>query len=80
MILNKQKSSKYLQKEETNKKQMKKQIIKLGDRDYKTLGYSDKKMIYSTKQHQTFESLSYAIEKSGLTESIKTISIDTIKN
>ena len=59
---------------------MKNQIIVL-DKNcyYKVLGYSEDKIIYSTKRHNSFGSLLSALEKPGFTEGIESILISSIK-
>ena len=58
---------------------MKNRIIPLGGKDYKVLGFSDEHIIFSSKGYGSFESLVAAKDKSGMLESVKTITVSSIK-
>lgn len=57
---------------------MKNQIIKLADKKYKVVAFSDNDVIFSSKSHSSFESLEASLNNSGLMETIESISIETI--
>ncbi len=57
---------------------MKNQIVPLTEGKYKVFGVSDDAIIFSTKNHNNFESLQEATEKSGLLESVFIILLYTV--
>jgi len=58
---------------------MKNQIIPLEEKNRKVFGFSDDKIILSSKRHDTFESLEKSSIKSGLMETVKSIPMADVK-
>ncbi len=58
---------------------MQNQIFHLEDKNRKVFGFNETQVIFSSKGHDTFESLLASTEKKGLLESIKTINIADIQ-
>ncbi|MCB0661658.1 MAG: hypothetical protein KDC24_02870 [Saprospiraceae bacterium] len=58
---------------------MKNQIIPLGEKNIKVMGFSDEQIILSSKSHKTFESLLAATEKKGMLEDLRVIPVSDLK-
>lgn len=57
---------------------MENQIIKLDEKNRKVLGYNDKQIIFSSKNHKSFDTLLDAAKKSGMLETVMVIPTDMI--
>lgn len=64
----------------SNSNNMKNQIIKLDEKNYKVFAFTDNKIILSTKGHHTMDSLHASVQKSGMLETIKTIPMEDVKD
>ncbi len=58
---------------------MKNQIIALEEKNRKIFGFTDEQIIVSSKGHNTMEALVAATEKSGILETVKVITIASVK-
>lgn len=58
---------------------MKNQLIPIDEKNTKSFGFSDDQLIFSSKNHDTFESLQAAVEKSGMLESVESIPMSSVK-
>lgn len=58
---------------------MKNQIIRLDEQNRKVFGFNDNQLIFSSKGHNTFESLESAAVKPGLLETLKTIDVEAVR-
>jgi len=62
-----------------NNLKMKHKIVKIDNKKYKVFGYTEDKIIFSSKNHKNFESLLGSLEKSSFIETINSISINTME-
>jgi len=57
---------------------MKNSIIQLNEKKYKVMSLTEEKIIFSSKDHKSIETLTAATEKSGLLESILVIDLNQV--
>lgn len=57
---------------------MKNRIIKLDEKNFKVLGFSETQVIFSSKKHTSFDTLKDSVDNSGLLESVKSVLISSI--
>lgn len=58
---------------------MKNHIIPLDEEIFKVFGFSEEQIIFSSKEHHTFESLLSATAKQGMLESMRTIPVKSLQ-
>ena len=57
---------------------MKNRIIRLGGKDLKVFGFNDEQIVFSSKKHETMESLLESTAKSSMLETVKAIPLSSV--
>ena len=57
---------------------MKNRIIRLGGKDLKVFGFNDEQIVFSSKKHESMETLLESTAKSSMLETVKAIPLSSI--